>query len=146
MIEGCPIARTLLKINSVGDSIWTSDLNFWHNSKLGMFEDFGAPFSFLTSEPINFTCEGLIVSLFGFYRTSLYKLSTSGEIIDTLVFNDECELQVVDYVKLINDDILLLANLQNEFLDRTTRLFHFCLLYTSPSPRDKRQSRMPSSA
>ena len=27
----------------------------------------------------------------------------------------------------------------------TTRL-HICLLYTSPSPRDKRQSRMPSSA
>ena len=24
--------------------------------------------------------------------------------------------------------------------------FNFCLLYTSPSPRDKRQSRMPSSA
>ena len=26
------------------------------------------------------------------------------------------------------------------------RLFRICLLYTSPSPRDKRQSRMPSSA
>ena len=26
------------------------------------------------------------------------------------------------------------------------RLFQLCLLYTSPSPRDKRQSRMPSSA
>ena len=25
-------------------------------------------------------------------------------------------------------------------------IFTFCLLYTSPSPRDKRQSRMPSSA
>ena len=25
-------------------------------------------------------------------------------------------------------------------------LFYACLLYTSPSPRDKRQSRMPSSA
>ena len=24
--------------------------------------------------------------------------------------------------------------------------FNFCLLYTSPSPRDKRQTRMPSSA
>ena len=24
--------------------------------------------------------------------------------------------------------------------------FNYCLLYTSPSPRDKRQSRMPSSA
>ena len=26
------------------------------------------------------------------------------------------------------------------------RAVHSCLLYTSPSPRDKRQSRMPSSA
>ena len=29
---------------------------------------------------------------------------------------------------------------------RQYRLVDFCLLYTSPSPRDKRQSRMPSSA
>ena len=29
---------------------------------------------------------------------------------------------------------------------RTHRLCNLCLLYTSPSPRDKRQSRMPSSA
>ena len=27
-----------------------------------------------------------------------------------------------------------------------TEWFKICLLYTSPSPRDKRQSRMPSSA
>ena len=27
-----------------------------------------------------------------------------------------------------------------------TEVIHSCLLYTSPSPRDKRQSRMPSSA
>ena len=26
------------------------------------------------------------------------------------------------------------------------KMLYFCLLYTSPSPRDKRQSRMPSSA
>ena len=30
--------------------------------------------------------------------------------------------------------------------DLRKRRFRFCLLYTSPSPRDKRQSRMPSSA
>ena len=35
--------------------------------------------------------------------------------------------------KLINDMITLLGEMA-------------CLLYTSPSPRDKRQSRMPSSA
>ena len=28
----------------------------------------------------------------------------------------------------------------------TTQRLYYCLLYTSPSPRDKRQSRMPSSA
>ena len=28
----------------------------------------------------------------------------------------------------------------------STYIFYRCLLYTSPSPRDKRQSRMPSSA
>ena len=28
----------------------------------------------------------------------------------------------------------------------TIRMFYFCLLYTSPSPRDQRGSRMPSSA
>ena len=27
-----------------------------------------------------------------------------------------------------------------------TAVYTYCLLYTSPSPRDKRQSRMPSSA
>ena len=30
--------------------------------------------------------------------------------------------------------------------NRPTDLLDLCLLYTSPSPRDKRQSRMPSSA
>ena len=37
---------------------------------------------------------------------------------------------------------LLAFDLQPPIGDRT----EFCLLYTSPSPRDKRQSRMPSSA
>ena len=31
-------------------------------------------------------------------------------------------------------------------LDIDVADFNYCLLYTSPSPRDKRQSRMPSSA
>ena len=38
---------------------------------------------------------------------------------------------------------------QQEFqtaLERLTTLVNFCLLYTSPSPRDRQKSRMPSSA
>ena len=44
----------------------------------------------------------------------------------------------------LNDlkEMFRLPKLQNK--DR--KLFDTCLLYTSPSPRDKRQSRMPSSA
>ena len=34
----------------------------------------------------------------------------------------------------------------DDLKDGLLRLSHGCLLYTSPSPRDKRQSRMPSSA
>ena len=36
--------------------------------------------------------------------------------------------------------------LLKEFEESQEGLFEDCLLYTSPSPRDKRQSRMPSSA
>ena len=35
---------------------------------------------------------------------------------------------------------------QQDFLAGDSHECAYCLLYTSPSPRDKRQSRMPSSA
>ena len=38
------------------------------------------------------------------------------------------------------------ANLTRKFASEAPARINFCLLYTSPSPRDKRQSRMPSSA
>ena len=37
-------------------------------------------------------------------------------------------------------------DLANGFPLLTTKKLHTCLLYTSPSPRDMRRSRMPSSA
>ena len=42
---------------------------------------------------------------------------------------------------LNSEDLTLTASTNKE-----TAYNHACLLYTSPSPRDKRQSRMPSSA
>ena len=52
-------------------------------------------------------------------------------------------------LKYLNDEnyklrIIDTPRLNNMFLLPIN--FIFCLLYTSPSPRDKRQSRMPSSA
>ena len=44
------------------------------------------------------------------------------------------------------DESTLLIDVARHLSDFVARLFGICLLYTSPSPRDKRQSRMPSSA
>ena len=50
------------------------------------------------------------------------------------------------YVDQPRTDVVLRNILRGE-IDLGARLrYEFCLLYTSPSPRDKRQSRMPSSA
>ena len=53
---------------------------------------------------------------------------------------DACELVYVDY------DELPAAVDSKTALDTGTPIIHPCLLYTSPSPRDVEESRMPSSA
>ena len=42
--------------------------------------------------------------------------------------------------------VLLTRTLDTFFLSKRAGLFSLCLLYTSPSPRDRQKSRMPSSA
>ena len=70
-------------------------------------------------------------------------------------------LQLLESDHFLDSDIHLLASKKSEGKEVTFRNSNhivgclenfdfskvdFCLLYTSPSPRDKRQSRMPSSA
>ena len=64
-----------------------------------------------------------------FYKTS------PAEVEDS---SDESEWEVNDNAEPEANDI--------EFDVERNALSIVCLLYTSPSPRDKRQSRMPSSA
>ena len=49
-------------------------------------------------------------------------------------------------VKLYDISLSNLDNAKKTILKNLERMVNNCLLYTSPSPRDKRQSRMPSSA
>ena len=57
-----------------------------------------------------------------------------------------------NYLPVLSRRILVTESLPLPIRDKGTKKFRFdklvesCLLYTSPSPRDKRQSRMPSSA
>ena len=53
------------------------------------------------------------------------------------------------YLRSINKRVIVWESKDGiEFLERKTALeeLNICLLYTSPSPRDNRTSRMPSSA
>ena len=43
-------------------------------------------------------------------------------------------------------DFVAFCDADDSFAPNALELLYTCLLYTSPSPRDKRQSRMPSSA
>ena len=48
--------------------------------------------------------------------------------------------------KIFLDEFLKNKNRGEEFYDRVLLEYGDCLLYTSPSPRDRTRSRMPSSA
>ena len=64
-----------------------------------------------------------------------YKVEMNNEILATVwkwLFDQKHEVSGLVYEE--NSKVIALAHYRN------------CLLYTSPSPRDKRQSRMPSSA
>ena len=50
----------------------------------------------------------------------------------------------VGHLIIADDDIVELTNLQRQIAHEYRNLG--CLLYTSPSPRDRQKSRMPSSA
>ena len=71
-----------------------------------------------------------------------------GDLINWIDYRDGQGIAMDVFGK---DNVEKLINLRKEhkFDERKTlwkELYKTCLLYTSPSPRDKRQSRMPSSA
>ena len=63
------------------------------------------------------------------------------KIGDRVHINSCCVLYTGNGIS-IGDDVLIAANCTIAPVNHQ----YCCLLYTSPSPRDKRQSRMPSSA
>ena len=54
--------------------------------------------------------------------------------------------RVIDESKLDSSKVSLLSNVTIKNLSNGSEMSYTCLLYTSPSPRDRSISRMPSSA
>ena len=87
----------------------------------------------------------------------LYEGPEPGTIIqyfkdDATAFNAE-KKEVIEGKGVLNNRLseFFMSGLNNigvptHFIKRINMREQLCLLYTSPSPRDKRQSRMPSSA
>ena len=70
-----------------------------------------------------------------FYEGENMLVINPDECIDCGVCEPECPVEAI--ITDSQDD--------GKFFDLNSK-YSNCLLYTSPSPRDKRQSRMPSSA
>ena len=83
-----------------------------------------------------------ILSFGGAYSNHIAALATAGKLFDIssigIIRGQEIRNLNSTLAKASTD------GMQLKFVDR--ELYRTCLLYTSPSPRDKRQSRMPSSA
>ena len=57
------------------------------------------------------------------------------------------QIRAANVISFSSKTVPILAVLRTNLLtNKNTQIIYTCLLYTSPSPRDKRQSRMPSSA
>ena len=69
-------------------------------------------------------------------------VADSADVIGNVVMEDDVSVWFNVTIRGDNDEIKVCkgANIQDN------SVIHTCLLYTSPSPRDQRGSRMPSSA
>ena len=65
---------------------------------------------------------------------------TSTDTLEEVVLKFSTKEQAVEYAKKNNISYKVIEPKKKEFVIKS------CLLYTSPSPRDQRGSRMPSSA
>ena len=65
---------------------------------------------------------------------------------DAVLLQREADPAFPADARRVDEDILAIAELEWRVDGVPRRSRRRCLLYTSPSPRDKRQSRMPSSA
>ena len=60
--------------------------------------------------------------------------------------NNSFQTQMLNLSTIVNTQLNEFSGTNENPCENETYQLYSCLLYTSPSPRDKRQSRMPSSA
>ena len=86
----------------------------------------------------------IILTLLSLGFWQIYRLNWKLELIEQIensLKNDPVELSNIE-----KKNYLRIKTSGHIDFDKQIYLYNFCLLYTSPSPRDRTRSRMPSSA
>ena len=78
------------------------------------------------------------------YITEYEDIGDTLGIMVPFIFTGESRTQTSPCLIFMKKDLLL--TIHDDYGGKITRLYNYCLLYTSPSPRDRQKSRMPSSA
>ena len=80
---------------------------------------------------------------------TLYELELGGEELNEVLKNHSSEKSNKFYkeiLKGVSENLEGFDKTIQDYVDRPIQQLDVCLLYTSPSPRDRQKSRMPSSA
>ena len=75
-----------------------------------------------------------------------FKILFLEEYLETEKLDELLEAEPLNKKSSITEIMHMLPNLYEHVLKKNKVLYRCCLLYTSPSPRDRQKSRMPSSA
>ena len=81
----------------------------------------------------------------GFSRIQFTPDLLPADLLGTMIYNPQ-EMSFSSKLGPIFSNLILADEINRAPAKVQSALLEACLLYTSPSPRDKRQSRMPSSA
>ena len=116
----------------------------------------GATFIMGSAIDANFVGADLTSASFGFYdlsRSDLRNTTFTDVVLENVSFSGPLGVPNASPVRLDNLDLSSVTLTGVNFIDAELPGVNFsgnnlntCLLYTSPSPRDQRGSRMPSSA
>ena len=78
------------------------------------------------------------------YAIFILATTEKNKVIPTILLR--CQIYDFNRIEISDIKSKLIDILNSEKIDFEDGALHICLLYTSPSPRDRQKSRMPSSA
>ena len=90
----------------------------------------------------------LVLSV-GFFLTLIFNSESSTNSVNENFNSGEIERSNIDlekFLPLTSEKEQTSNRTHIIYVEKNNTLIEFCLLYTSPSPRDRTRSRMPSSA